>query len=86
MAKLKLTIITPEMKAYEGEIDRVLVRAVTGEMAVLPGHIDLAAALGDGEARITSEGAVRRARINGGMIHISRDNVRILTNQFEWKP
>ena len=86
MAKLKLTIVTPELMAFDGEVDRVLVRAVTGEMAVLPGHIDLAAALGDGEARITSEGAVRRANINGGMIHISRNNVRILTNQFEWKP
>ena len=84
MAKLKLTIVTPEQLAFDGEVDRVMVRAALGEMAVLPGHIDCAAALGDGEARVTCDGGVRKARICGGMIHISQNVVRILTNDFCW--
>ena len=85
MAKLKLTIVTPEMPMFDGEVDRVMVRAAGGEMAVLPGHIDCAAALGDGEARVYEEDNIRRAHITGGMIHISRNNVRILTNCFAWE-
>ena len=84
MAKLKLTIVTPEQLAFDGEADRVLVRAAGGEMAVLPGHIDCAAALGEGEARVTCEDTVRRAHIRGGMIHISQNVVRILTTDFRW--
>ena len=71
MAKLKLTIVTPEQLAFDGETDRVMVRAALGEMTVLPGHIDCAAALGDGEARVTCGGAVHRAHICGVMIYIS---------------
>ena len=85
MSKLKLTIVMPTQKIFEGEADRIMVRAALGDMAVLPGHIDCAAALGNGEARVTVDGAARKAQINGGLIHISKDNVRVLTNSFEWK-
>ena len=85
MKNLKLTIVTPELLAFDGAADRVMVRAAGGEMAVLPGHIDCAAALGTGEARVTVDGSVRKAIISGGLIHISQNVVRILTNSFEWK-
>ena len=84
MDKLSLIIVMPTQKLYEGEAERVMVRTTMGEVAILPRHIDYAAALGSGEARITIGGEVRRARINGGMLHVNRNLVRILTNDFEW--
>lgn len=84
MDKLKLSVVMPTEKVYEGEADRVMVRTTEGEIAILPRHIDYAAALGSGEARITVDGSVRRARISGGMLHVSRNNVRILTTDFSW--
>ena len=84
MAKLQLTIVMPTEKVFEGEVDRVMVRTTEGEVAILPRHIDYAAALGSGEARITAGGETRRARISGGMMHVSQNHVRILTTDFSW--
>ena len=78
MDKLKLIIVMPTEKVYEGEADRVMVRTTEGETAILPRHIDFAAALGSGEARVTVGGEVRRAHIHGGLMHVSRNFVRIL--------
>ena len=85
MAKLQLTIVMPTEKVFEGEADRVMVRTTEGEVAILPRHIDYAAALGDGDARITVNGEVRRAHIRGGMMHVEQDRVRILTTDFKWQ-
>ena len=85
MSKLQLTIVMPTGKIYEGEADRVLVRAALGDMAIMPGHVDIAAALGNGEARLTIDGNIRKARINGGLMHVNRDTVRILTDDFKWE-
>jgi len=84
MDKLHLIIVMPTQKIYDGEADRVMVRTATGDVAILPRHIDYAATLGNGEARITANGEVRRARINGGMLHVSNNLVRILTDNFTW--
>lgn len=85
MEKLQLTIVMPTEKVYEGEADKIMVRTVVGETAILPRHIDFATALGSGEARITVDGQLRRAQIDGGLMHVSQNHVRILTNQFQWK-
>ena len=84
MDKLQLTIVMPTEKVFEGEAERVMVRTTEGEVAILPRHIDYAAALGSGEARITSGGETRCARISGGMMHVSQNHVRILTTDFSW--
>lgn len=85
MAQIHLSIVTPEGSFFDGDADRVLVRTTCGDVAILPKHIDYAAALGNGLARITVNDSPREAEISGGMIHVSQDNVRILTNHFQWK-
>ena len=84
MDKLQLTIVMPTEKVFEGEAERVMVRTMEGEVAILPRHIDYAAALGSGEARITAGGVTRRAQIHGGRMHVSQNCVRILTTDFSW--
>ena len=86
MASIQLTVVTPEGKPFEGEIDRVIVRTSGGDVCIMARHIDYAAALGDGEARITlANGSVRKAHIVGGMLHTSGDAVQIITSSFVWK-
>ena len=60
MDKLQLTIVMPTEKVFEGEAERVMVRTTEGEVAILPRHIDYAAALDSGEARVTVGGETRR--------------------------
>ena len=85
MDKLSLMIVMPTEKIYEGEADRVMVRTTGGDVAILPRHMDYAAVLGSGEARISIDGSSRRARINGGLLHVNQNRVRILTEDFKWQ-
>ena len=85
MAQIHLTIVTPEQSLMDGPADRVLVRTVEGDVCILPGHIDYAASLGVGTARVTVDGETREAEVSGGMICVTGNAVRILTNSFQWK-
>ena len=86
MATIHLTVVTPEQKFYEADAQKVLVRTTGGDVCILPNHIDYAASIGSGEARITEEnGNVRKARIEGGLLHVASNDVQILSNRFEWK-
>ena len=86
MAMIHLTVVTPEGKPFEGEVQRVLARTTSGDVCILPRHIDYAAALGEGEARITTpDKEVRRAHIKGGVLHVENNEVQIVTNDFTWK-
>lgn len=85
MAMIHLTIVTPDCKAFDGEVQRVIARTTGGDVCILPRHIDYAAALGDGEARFAvSEKEVKKAHIRGGVMHVSSDHAQIVTDHFEW--
>ena len=85
MALIHLTIVTPEERHYDGEAQRVMVRTTGGEVAILPKHIDYVALLGSGESRVTeADGTVRRAWVEGGILHVANDSVQVITNHFRW--
>ena len=85
MAQIHLTIVTPKGRHYDGEARRIVVRTKAGDVCIMPRHIDFAAALGEGEARVTEpDGKVRRAEVHGGMLHVAADNVQVVTNGFAW--
>ena len=86
MALIHLKIVTPDGKYYDDDAQRVMVRTTSGDVAILPRHIDYSAALATGEARVTeASGNVRRAEVAGGILHVASDNVQIITNRFQWK-
>lgn len=84
MNKLHLMIVTPEKPVFEGDAERVFVRTLSGDVAILPRHIDYAAALGNGHAKFVIDGAEKHAEISGGLIQVADDRVHILTNDFSW--
>ena len=86
MAMIHLTIVTPEGKYYDADAQRVMARTTGGDVAILPHHIDYSAALATGEARVTeADGTVRRAEVEGGILHVASDDVQLITNRFRWK-
>ncbi len=86
MALIHLKIVTPDGKHFDDDAQRVMVRTTGGDVAILPHHIDYAAALATGEARVTEvSGNVRRAEVEGGILHVASDDVQIITNRFHWK-
>ncbi len=85
MALIHLTVVTPEGKHFDADAQRVMVRTTGGDVAILPHHIDYAAALGAGEACVTEAGGkVRRAEVEGGILHVASDQVQVIANSFRW--
>ena len=73
MSTFHLQIVTPDRMAYDGQAERVILRTVNGDVAILARHIDYAAPLGIGEARVTDENGNTRVGV-----------CRVLATTFEW--
>jgi F-type H+-transporting ATPase subunit epsilon len=79
MATLKLEIITPTSKVFEGEVDLVELPGAEGDMGVLPGHMALISELVPGELRYTVKGQVQVLAIGEGFAEINATEVGVLT-------
>ncbi len=86
MAHYPLTIGTPDGLLFEGEVERVKCRTITGDLAILAGHSNYCTALGMGDAYIRLEdGTERHAACVGGMISMMNNKGHLLATTWEWK-
>lgn len=85
MTTFHLTVVTPDGCAFDGEAERVVCRAIDGDLAILAKHGDYCTALGMGEAHIVdAEGSCRRAACMGGMLSVLGGEVRLVATTWEW--
>lgn len=86
MKTFPLQIGTPDGICFDGEVERVVCRSITGDLAILAGHINFCTALGMGEAHIVLEDGTRRnAACIGGMITMMNGVCRLLATTWEWQ-
>lgn len=67
---MQLKVVTPEKVIYDGEIDELIIPTVTGEIAVLPHHIDLLTQVVPGEMIIKHKGKDQHVAVTGGFLQI----------------
>ena len=85
MATYHLQIVTPDRLVYDGEAERVILRTVRGDVCILAKHIDYAAPLGTGEAKVVFEdGNERIAASSSAQLSVSGGEVRVMATTFEW--
>ena len=85
MTTFHLTVVTPDGCAFEGQAERIVCRAIDGDLAILAKHGDYCTALGMGEAHIKLEdGTTRRAACMGGMLSMMQGECHLLATTFEW--
>jgi len=80
MATLKLEIITPTAKVFEGDVDSVQLPGVEGEMGVLPNHEALVTELNAGELVIVQNGKTQVLAIGEGFAEITGKSVGVMTD------
>jgi F-type H+-transporting ATPase subunit epsilon len=80
MATLKLEIITPTAKIFEGDVDSVQLPGVEGEMGVLPHHEALVTELKAGELVIVQNGKSQVLAIGEGFAEITGTTVGVMTD------
>ena len=86
MALFHLQIVTPDRMVFDGQAESVILRTVNGDVCILARHIDYAAPLGIGVARVTDEnGKTRNAACNGGLLSVANGEVRVIATTFEWE-
>ena len=80
MATLKLEIITPTAKVFEGDVDSVQLPGVEGEMGILPHHEALVTELNAGELVIVQNGKTQVLAIGEGFAEITGATVGVMTD------
>ena len=86
MAKsVNLEVITPSKLFYEGEVELVIVKTLSGEEGFMASHSWACKLLGVGEMLIQEAGAkeFKSAAISGGFVDVKKDIV-IYTDAAEW--
>ena len=85
MTTFHLTVVTPDGCAFDGQAERVVCRAIDGDLAILAKHGDYCTALGMGEAHIVdADGQRRRAACMGGLLSVLDGEVRLVATTWEW--
>jgi F-type H+-transporting ATPase subunit epsilon len=75
---LHLEIVTPERRAFEGDVDEVIVPGSEGEMGILPHHAPLISLLGAGVLRLKTGTEEQEFAIFGGFLQVRPDRVVVL--------
>ena len=84
MSTFPLKIVTADGLVYDGPADEIVVRTITGDMAVLARHINCVAPLGMGRATVIIDGKRRYGACIGGMVSVVGSQVTLVPTTFEW--
>jgi len=78
MDKFSLSIITPEKKIFEGQVQEVLVPGEEGGMVIFSHHAPLLAALKKGKIIAKDSSVTEELEIESGFIEVNRKKTTIL--------
>lgn len=84
MTPFPLKIVTPDGLVYDGQAEELIVRATSGDMGILAGHINCVASLGMGRATVVIDGKKRYGACIGGMVSVVNGAVTLVPTTFEW--
>jgi F-type H+-transporting ATPase subunit epsilon len=79
-----LEVAVPERLLVQENVDRVQIPAASGYLGVLPGHAPLMSELGTGVLSFKSGSETRYMALNGGVLEVLPDHVRVLADTAEW--
>jgi len=84
MATLSVNMVSTRRHVWDGEASLVVMRTLTGEIGIMPGHSPLLAMLADGPLLIRPlEGEDIRAYVHEGFVTVDGDKVIVLAEWLE---
>ena len=79
-----LQIVTPDGKRFDGQVERLIIPTIDGQVGILARHINYVTALGMGPAKLVTEDGERHAACIGGMLAVTDGEVKVVATTFEW--
>ena len=81
MKKLQLTIVSPEKKLFQGEVNQVTLPGVMGSFTILPQHAPIVSSLTRGQILyVTADGTSQNLEVMGGFVEMNDNNVSVCIN------
>ncbi len=80
MSKLNLKIVTPTQEIFNETVDTVNAFTQSGEIGILPGHINLMTKLKPGELKIKKSGKLIHMATGDGFLQVSDNTVTVMTD------
>ena len=84
MSSFPLTIVTPDGLLFEGQADKLILRTITGDMAIMARHTNCVVPLGMGRAVVEADGQRRYAACMGGILSVMDGSASLVPTTFEW--
>ncbi len=86
MSTFKLKISTPEGNVFKGDAQRLIVRGVEGDLAVMAGHVPFTTVVREGVYSLTfDDGLQVNGGIGGGLLNVTAEETTLLAGSIEWK-
>ncbi len=82
--RLRLEVAVPERQLVNEEVDEVQAPAAGGYLGVLPDHAPLMTQLQVGVLSFQAGGKTRVMAIDGGVMQVLPDHVRVLADAAQW--
>lgn len=80
----QLEVITPEKMFFQGEVKKLTVPSITGQLTILTHHLPIFTLLDQGKIKITDlTSKVHQLIINKGMIQVQKQKVIVLIEPFD---
>ncbi len=75
---LLFEIITPEKVIYKDEVNEITAPTVTGEITILPNHVNLLTQITPGELIVKKGNNLQHLAVTGGFLEIQNNKVSVL--------
>ena len=86
MNTFKLTVSSPDGNIFQGDVVKLDVRGVEGELAVMAGHVPFVTYLVKAPCVITLEDGSRRSAISeGGLLTVGKNEATLLSGTFRFE-
>ncbi len=85
MAIFPIEVVSLDGPEYRGDIQKIRLRTIDGDVAVLAGHTNYCTAIGMGTAVVTfADATSRTAACIGGLLSVMDGTCRVLPTTWEW--
>ncbi len=75
---MKLEIVTPDKKIFDGQADGVQLPGANGSFEILNNHAPIVAALVQGTVKVTQGKSTESYQISGGLVEMQKNTLIVL--------